>query len=174
MGGNELLCCRGRICLAIDNEAVLFDPAGLDPGELEKLVLAARTGRAAGTLAFPSDLLSPEGFKVQATTARIFLPDGTGVKNGALFHRNFLFNPEMKAYIQSANIRACLPCGGFAGGVTRETVTSFLENFRELEFIVEGASLFFDNDARRHIATNNRHPPSQAYHCKQGRCAAPR
>ncbi|WP_035238978.1 NAD-glutamate dehydrogenase domain-containing protein [Desulfobacter vibrioformis] len=154
LGGNELLCCQGRICLAIDNDAVLFDPAGLDPGELEKLVLAARTGFAASTLAFPSDMLSPEGFKVPATTARIFLPDGTVVEDSALFHRDFLFDPEMRTYIRRAGIRACLPCGGFNGGVTGSTVTSFLENFKELEFIVEGASLFFDNNARRYIAAN--------------------
>ena len=154
LGGNELLCCQGRICLAIDNEALLFDPAGLDLAELEKLVLGARTGTTAGTLAFPSDMLSPEGFKVPATAARIFLPDGTVVEDSALFHRDFLFHPEMRAYIRRAGIRACLPCGGFKEGVTGRNVTSFLENFKELEFIVEGASLFFDNDARRHIATN--------------------
>ena len=154
LGGNELLCCQGRICLAIDNEAILFDPAGLDPGELEKLVLVARTGTAVSALAFPSDMLSPEGFKVPATAARIFLPDGTVVEDSTLLHRGFLFNPEMRAYIRKAGIRACLPCGGFKEGVTGRTVTSFLENFKELEFIVEGASLFFDNDARRHIATN--------------------
>ena len=156
LGGNELLCYQGRICLAIDNEGLLFDPAGLDPGELEKLALAARTGIAAGTLAFPSDMLSPGGFKVPATAARIFLPDGTVVEESALFHRNFLFNPEMRAYIRRADIRVCLPCGGFKEGVTGRTVTSFLKNFKELEFIVEGAGLFFDNDARRHIATNTR------------------
>jgi len=154
LGGNELLCYQGRICLAIDNEGLLFDPAGLDPGELEKLALSARSGIAAGTLAFPSDMLSPGGFKVPATAARTFLPDGTVIEKSALFHRDFLFNPEMRAYIRRANIRACLPCGGFKEGVTDSTITSFLGNFKELEFIVEGAGLFFDNDARRHIATN--------------------
>jgi len=154
LGGNELLCCRGRICLAIDNDAILFDPVGLDPGELEKLVLAARTGGRAGAPAFPSDMLSPGGFKVPATAARIFLPDGTVVEDGALFLRDFLFDPEMRAYIRGAGIRACLPCGGFREGVTGRTVSAFLENFKELEFIVEGASLFFDNDARRYIGAN--------------------
>nr|WP_320190660.1 NAD-glutamate dehydrogenase domain-containing protein [uncultured Desulfobacter sp.] len=152
--GNELLCCRGRICLAIDNKALLFDPTGLDPGELEKLALAARAGSAVGALAFPSDKLSPDGFKVPVTAVRTFLPDGAMVEDGFLFHRDFLFNPDMRAYIRSAGIRGCLPCGGFKEGVTGRTVLSFLENFKELEFIVEGASLFFDNSARRHIAAN--------------------
>ncbi|WP_020588957.1 NAD-glutamate dehydrogenase domain-containing protein [Desulfobacter curvatus] len=154
LGGNELLCYQGRICLAIDNEALLFDPAGLDACELEKLALAARIVTGGGALAFPSDKLSPEGFKVPATAARTFLPDGTMVEDSTLFHRDFLFNPEMKAFIRRAGIRACLPCGGFKVGVTGRTVTSFLENFKELEFIVEGAGLFFDNSARRHIAAN--------------------
>jgi glutamate dehydrogenase len=154
LGGNELLCYRGRICLAMDNEALLFDPEGLDSEELGKLALAARAGEAAGAPAFPSDKLSPDGFKVPATRARSFLPDGTAVKESALFHRDFLFNPEMRVYIRRADIRACLPCGGFRGGVTGATVPAFLKNFNALEFIVEGAGLFFDNDARRHIAAN--------------------
>nr|WP_321402139.1 NAD-glutamate dehydrogenase domain-containing protein [uncultured Desulfobacter sp.] len=154
LGGNELLCYQGRICLAMDNDALLFDPAGLDAEELEKLALAACAGEAVGAMAFPSDKLSPEGFKVPATAARIFLPDGTGVKDSARFHRDFLFNPEMGAYIRQADIRVCLPCGGFNGCVIGETVSSFLKNFDALEFIVEGADLFFDNDARRHIAAN--------------------
>lgn len=152
--GNELFCYQGRICLAIDNKALLFDPAGLDPGELEKLALDARTGRAVGALAFPSDKLSPEGFKVPATAARTFLADGTLVEDSALFHRDFLFNPEMRAYIRKAGIQVCLPCGGFREGVAGRTVSSFLANFKELEFIVEGSGLFFDNAARRHIAAN--------------------
>ncbi|MCG8549045.1 MAG: NAD-glutamate dehydrogenase [Desulfobacterales bacterium] len=152
--GNELLCYQGRICLAIDNKALLFDPAGLDPGELEKLALGARTGTAVGALAFPSDKLSPEGFKIPATAARTFLADGTVVEDNALFHRGFLLNPEMRAYIRKAGIQACLPCGGFKEGVTGRTVAAFLENFKELEFIVEGSGLFFDNAARRHIAAN--------------------
>jgi len=154
LGGNELLCYQGRICLAMDNDALLFDPEGLDPEELGKLALSARSGTVAGAQDFPSDKLSPEGFKVPATAARIFLPDGTAVKDSARFHRDFLFNPQMSVYIHRADIRACLPCGGFKGGVTGATVTSFLKNFNALEFIVEGAGLFFDNDARRHIAAN--------------------
>lgn len=154
LGGNELLCYQGRICLAMDNEALLFDPDGLDSEELEKLALAGRAGEPAGALAFPSDKLSPEGFKVPATRARIFLPDGTAVKDSALFYRDFLFNPEMRVYIRRADIRACLTCGGFKGGVTGTIVPAFLKNFNALEFIVEGAGLFFDNDARLHIAAN--------------------
>lgn len=154
LGGNELLCYQGRICLAMDNEALLFDPAGLDPEELEKLALAARAGTAVGAQGFPSDKLSPEGFKVSATAARIFLPDGTAVKDSVRFHRDFLVNPEMNVYIRRADIGACLPCGGLKGGITGASVLSFLKNFNALEFIVEGAGLFFDNDARRHIAAN--------------------
>ncbi|MCG8634017.1 MAG: NAD-glutamate dehydrogenase [Desulfobacterales bacterium] len=151
-GGNELLCCKGNICLAIDNEGLLFDPAGLDRAELEKIALAGRTGGISGTLAFPVDQLSPEGFKVAAAAGPLSLPDGTVVEDGAAFHRDFLLDPAMEAYIRSAGIRVCIPCGGYREGITRKTIALFLDNFKALEFIVEGAGLFFDDGARRHIA----------------------
>ena len=150
--GNELLCCQGKICLAVDNAGVLFDPNGLDRGELEKMALTARTCPGVNSLSFPADKLSPEGFKVAATAQQVMLPDGSRIKDGALFHRNFLFDPAVREFIAQADIQACIPCGGYKEGITHKTITPFLDNFKELQFIVEGANLFFDDSARRHIA----------------------
>ncbi|MCG8567873.1 MAG: hypothetical protein MI747_22630 [Desulfobacterales bacterium] len=152
LGGNELLCFQGRICLAVDNRAILFDPNGLDRKELEKIAFTGRTQPGINALDFPADKLSPEGFKVAATAKHQTLPDGTLVEDGALFHRNFLFDPAMNRYVAQANIQVCMPCGGYKEGVNRKNVQAFLDTFKELRFIVEGANLFFDDAARRHIA----------------------
>ena len=83
----------------------------------------------------------------------IALPDGTVVEDGALFHRNFLSNPANRTFISEANIRAFIPCGGFKDTGNQGNVRRFLQLFNELQFIVEGANVFFDDAARRYIAT---------------------
>ncbi|MCG8529677.1 MAG: hypothetical protein MI749_03310, partial [Desulfovibrionales bacterium] len=142
LGGNELLCFKGKICLAIDNRAILFDPVGLDKKELEKIAFQGRSTAGVSTLDFPMDKLSPDGFKVPVTAKHLTLPDGYQVEDGALFHRNFLFDPAMKTYIHQAQIHVCLPCGGYKEGINRKNIQAFLANFKELRFIVEGANLF--------------------------------
>jgi glutamate dehydrogenase len=74
------------------------------------------------------------------------------VEDGALFHRNFLFDPENRRFVEAANIRAFIPCGGFKDTINRNNVKAFLSVFKELQFIVEGANVFFDDAARRAIA----------------------
>ncbi len=152
LNGNELLCYQGRICLAIDNHALLYDPTGLDRPSLEKLALAGRIRDGVSALDFPAEKLSPEGFKIEASGRHIRLPDGSLVEDGSLFHRNFLFDPACRPLIKEARIEVCIPCGGYKEGIHRKNVQSFLDNFQELRFIVEGANLFFDDAARRHIA----------------------
>ena len=94
---------------------------------------------------------------VPISAKNITLPDGTKIEDGALFHRNFLANVDNRKYISQANIKAFIPCGGFKDTVNQRNVRQFVENFRELQFIVEGANVFFDDVARRYIATANRH-----------------
>ncbi len=81
-------------------------------------------------MAFPSDKLSPEGFKIPATAARTFLADGTVVEDNALFHRGFLFNPEMRVYIRKAGIQPVCPAAGFKeGGHRKKPLHPFWKNF---------------------------------------------
>ncbi|MCP4337580.1 MAG: NADP-specific glutamate dehydrogenase GdhA, partial [Desulfobulbaceae bacterium] len=86
----------------------------------------------------------------------ITMPDGTVVEDGALFHRTFLANTENRKYISQAKIEAFIPCGGFKDTINQGNVRQFVENFQELKFIVEGANVFFDDVARRHIATGTK------------------
>ncbi len=156
LGANEIQCYKGKICLIIDGGSILFDPEGLDKKELMKLGFMRNSSPRANSLAFPDDKLSAKGFKVPLKGKNIPLPDGSIVEDGVIFHRNFLSNPENRSYIESANIRAFIPCGGFKDTIHRGNVLDFLTVFNELEFIVEGANVFFDDGSRRYIATSTK------------------
>lgn len=105
-------------------------------------------------MAFPAEKLGPKGFRVPMGARNVPLPDGTLVEDGSLFHRNFLSDPANRRFIREADIRAFIPCGGVKDTVNRGNVRNFLSLFEELQFIVEGANVFFDDAARRYIATN--------------------
>jgi glutamate dehydrogenase len=153
LGANEIQCYKGNICLIIDGGSVLFDPNGLDKKELMKLAFKRNSAPRANSLSFPLEKLSPQGFMVPLTAKNISLPDGTVVEDGALFHRTFLANVNNRKYISQANIEAFIPCGGFKDTINQSNIKEFIELFQELKFIVEGANVFFDDVARRYIAT---------------------
>ncbi len=153
LGANQLQCYKGKICLIIDGGSILFDPEGLDKKELMKLAVMRNSSPRANSLSFPLEKLGSKGFRVPISSRNVTLPDGTVVEDGALFHRKFLSDPTNRKYISEANIRAFIPCGGFKDTVNQENVRRFIELFQELQFIVEGANVFFDDAARRHIAT---------------------
>ncbi len=153
LGANEIQCYKGKICLIIDGGSILFDPNGLDKKELMKIAFMRNSTPRANSLSFPLDKLSAQGFRVPLAARDITLPDGTVIEDGALFHRTFLANADNRKYIAQANIEAFIPCGGFKDTVNQTNIKGFLELFQELKFIVEGANVFFDDVARRHIAT---------------------
>ncbi|MGB3210732.1 MAG: NAD-glutamate dehydrogenase domain-containing protein [Desulforhopalus sp.] len=153
LGANQIQCYKGKICLIIDGGSILFDPEGLDRKELMKLAFMRNSSPRANSLKFPVEKLSSKGFMVPIGGSNITLPDGTIVDDGALFHRNFLSNPAHRKLISEANIRAFIPCGGFKDTINQGNVRQFLALFNELQFIVEGANVFFDDASRRYIAT---------------------
>lgn len=153
LGANQIQCYKGKICLIIDGGSILFDPEGLDKKELMKLAFMRNSSPRANSLRFPVDKLSSKGFMVPIGASNVVLPDGTVVEDGALFHRNFLSNPTVRTYISEADIRAFIPCGGFKDTINQGNVRQFLDLFKELQFIVEGANVFFDDASRRYIAT---------------------
>ncbi|BBO75991.1 hypothetical protein DSCW_34080 [Desulfosarcina widdelii] len=155
LGANQIQCYKGKICLIVDGGSVLYDPDGLNRDELLKIAFKRHSRPRANSLSFPREKIGPRGFMIPMTAKRFTLPDGTLVEDGALFHRTFLTNSESRRHIEKADIRAFIPCGGFKDTVNHGNVTDFLENFRELAFIVEGANVFFDDAARRHIAAHS-------------------
>jgi len=153
LGANEIQCYKGKICLVIDGGSILFDPDGLDKKELVKIAFSRNSSPRANTLSFPEAKLGPRGFRVPLQAKNIKLPDGTIIDDGAMFHRNFLTDPDNSGLIREANIAAFIPCGGFKDTINHGNVKKFLSLFAELRFIVEGANVFFDDAARRYIAT---------------------
>ncbi|WP_320044424.1 NAD-glutamate dehydrogenase domain-containing protein [uncultured Desulfobacter sp.] len=154
LGANEIQCYKGKICLIIDGGSILFDPDGLDRQALTQIAFMRHTAPRMNSLGFPTEKLGPKGFMVPLKGKDITLPDGTLVADGAVFHRNFLTDPANRKYIEQANIRAFIPCGGFKDTIKRDNVRAFTENFAELRYIVEGANVFFDDAARRFIASS--------------------
>ncbi len=153
LGANEIQCYKGNICLVIDGGSILFDPLGLDKKELMKIAFMRNSSPRANSTTFPLEKLSAEGFMVPLSAKNISLPDGTFIEDGALFHRTFITNVKNRKYIRQANIQAFIPCGGFKDTVNQRNVKKFIEIFHELKFVVEGANVFFDDVARRYIAT---------------------
>jgi glutamate dehydrogenase len=151
LGANQIQSYQGRICLLIDGGSVLFDPQGLDREALMKIAFMRHSHPRANSRIFPAKL-SPQGFMVTLDAKNIPLPDGTIVEDGAMFHRSFLSNPENRRFVHQADIRAFIPCGGFKDTINRNNVKDFLTVFKDLQFIVEGANVFFDDAARRAIA----------------------
>ncbi|WP_319548867.1 NAD-glutamate dehydrogenase domain-containing protein [Desulfogranum marinum] len=155
LGANQIQSYRGKICLVIDGGSVLFDPNGLDKEELTKIAFMRHTSPRHNTLAFPVEKLSENGFMVPIRGKNIRLPDGTVIEDGAYFHRHFLSNPDNRRFIAQANIRAFTPCGGLKDTINQNNIKQFLSLFTELEYIVEGANVFFDDASRRYIATTS-------------------
>ena len=154
LGANEIQCYKGKICLLIDGGSILFDPEGLDKKELRKISFMRNNDPRTNSLGYPTAKLSKNGFQVPLSGTNITLPDGRFVDDCALFHRSFLTDLKNRVYLEKANIQAFIPCGGFKDTINRRNIKEFISNFKELKFIVEGANVFFDDSARRYIATN--------------------
>jgi glutamate dehydrogenase len=153
LGANEIQSYKGRICLIMDGGSILFDPMGLDKKELMKIAFMRHSSPRSNSLAYPPDRLSEQGFMVPLRSKNITLPDGTFLEDGAIFHKTFLTETSNRRFIEQADIKVFIPCGGFKDTINHNNVHDFLALFQELKFIVEGANVFFDDAARRYIAT---------------------
>ncbi len=152
LGANQIQSYRGKIKLIIDSGSVLFDPCGLDKKELMKIAFARHTKPRINSLAYPAEKISRNGFRILRTKQSFVLPDGTRVEDGSYFHRNFLSDVSMRRFVKEANIDVFVPCGGLKDTINADNVGQFLQLFRELKIIMEGANVFFDDTARDFIA----------------------
>ncbi len=154
LGGNQIQCYKGKICGLMDSGSVLFDPDGLDKAALRELAYCRNSRPRANSLRFPLEKLGKNGFRVLVGAKNVTLPNGRVVADGTLFHRTFLTDPANRPLIEAANIRAFIPCGGGKDTINYDNVARFAALFKELRFIVEGANVFFDDAARRYLASN--------------------
>jgi glutamate dehydrogenase len=138
LGSNEILLSRDRTIALIDGGGVLFDPDGLDRGELARLA-----GIESDSSGFDEKKLSARGFKVLVSDRNKRLPDGSLVVSGLGFRNMFHLDRRIRADL-------FLPCGGRPKSINLTNWRSLLdENGSPIfRWVVEGANLFITQEAR--------------------------
>lgn len=151
----------------MDGSGVLADPDGIHSGELRRLADARLPVKH-----FDRALLGPRGYLVTVDAVDVVLPDGTLVPSGMAFRNHYHTYRGLVA-------DEFVPCGGRPAAVSADNVDSFLYGDLaavsgagaaagspsnggagagaggplkpRFAFIVEGANLFFTQDARLKI-----------------------
>jgi len=142
LGSNEIKMSEGieTTIGVVDGSGVLFDPKGINSHELVRL--ANERSLVSG---FDKTKLSSSGFAVMVYEEDVKLPNGELVENGTHFRNLFHLNKDVQADF-------FVPCGGRPQAVNLSNVEQFMyqEDGKTLRFkyIVEGANLFFTQDAR--------------------------
>jgi len=92
---------------------------------------------------FNAAALGEGGFRVLVTDTNVTLPNGDTVDNGVKFRNDFHLHPLATADV-------FVPCGGRPESVNLSNVKQlfFEDGSPKFKIIVEGANLFFTNDAR--------------------------
>ena len=138
LGSNEILISKDKILAIIDGSGVLYDPENIDRRELIRL---AKSRLAVEN--FDQGLLSPKGFLVKVKDQNLILPGGEKVISGLDFRNTFHLHPRFKADL-------FVPCGGRPASVNINNWKEYIDDkgHPRFRFIIEGANLFFTQDAR--------------------------
>ncbi|RLN49732.1 hypothetical protein BBJ29_004568 [Phytophthora kernoviae] len=144
LGSNEIKMSPQEQTVAIvDGSGVLYDPKGINRQDL--MALAESRSPISG---FDASKLSSEGYSVLVSHNDVTLPSGEVVENGTEFRNFYHLRPNLTADF-------FVPCGGRPAAVNLNNVEQFMyrEDGRTLRFkyIVEGANLFFTQDARQRL-----------------------
>jgi glutamate dehydrogenase len=162
LGSNEIKISTDKTIAIVDGSGVLYDGDGLNRAELIRLANARVMSRE-----FDRSKLGPTGFFVDINDRDVKLPDGSIVENGLNFRNEFHLNPLSSAVL-------FVPCGGRPEAVNISNVDKFFvtvkksgtsggisrledkekekekekERVPRFKYIVEGANLFFTQEAR--------------------------
>ncbi|EPZ36174.1 Glutamate/phenylalanine/leucine/valine dehydrogenase domain-containing protein [Rozella allomycis CSF55] len=138
LGSNEIKISRDKTIAIVDGSGVLFDPEGLNRDELNSLAQQRKM-----ISYFDVSKLGKKGFRVLVDENNIRLPDGTFVENGLKFRNEFHLNRQSSCDI-------FVPCGGRPEAVDISNVDLLFDdqNKPRFKYIVEGANLFFTQEAR--------------------------
>ncbi|KAI9478004.1 MAG: Glutamate/Leucine/Phenylalanine/Valine dehydrogenase-domain-containing protein [Benjaminiella poitrasii] len=141
LGSNEIKISSDKTIAVVDGSGVLYDAQGIDRQELQRLA-----ERRLMINNFDTQHLSSEGFRVLVDEDNVKLPNGTTVENGLQFRNTFHTNPLAQATL-------FVPCGGRPESVGLDNVQMLMgENHPSgaplYKYIVEGANLFFTQEAR--------------------------
>ncbi|OMH86312.1 NAD-specific glutamate dehydrogenase [Zancudomyces culisetae] len=138
LGSNEIKISKDKTVSVVDGSGVLHDPEGIDRQELTRLALARKM-----IVHFDVSKLGPKGFRVLVDQDNITLPDGQFVRSGLEFRNTYHLNPLASATL-------FVPCGGRPESVDVNNVAKLIDanGVPHFKYIVEGANLFFTQDAR--------------------------
>jgi glutamate dehydrogenase len=148
---DEILLSKDKTVAIIDGSGVLYDPAGLDRSELVRLAKARQPINF-----FAKEKLGPEGYQILVDQKDIQLPcklfqhlrrpsadtsAGEIIPDGTDFRNNFHFRVKADLFV---------PCGGRPEAVNISNVSNLIdaEGKPHFKYVVEGANLFFTQQAR--------------------------
>ncbi|KAF8631018.1 hypothetical protein AX15_002629 [Amanita polypyramis BW_CC] len=139
LGSNEILLSNDKTIAVIDGSGVLADPHGIDRAELVRLAkLRVPVSH------FDVAKLSKDGYLVHVEDKDIKLPSGEIVLDGTDFRNvaHLRFKADM-----------LVPCGGRPEAVNISNVAALIDvdGKPHFKYIVEGANLFFTQQARLHL-----------------------
>eukprot|EP00049_Salpingoeca_infusionum_P013465 m.251585 g.251585 ORF g.251585 m.251585 type:complete len:1014 (-) comp15456_c0_seq2:420-3461(-) len=138
LGSNEIKLGKERTVAVVDGSGVAFNPEGLDMDELRRLA----DGRQ-----MVNHYKLKEGeksFFVSVEDTDFETPSGAIIPDGLQYRNVFHLNPDVK-------VDFFVPCGGRPASVNVNNVKQFLYNADgelRCKYIVEGANLFFTQEAR--------------------------
>lgn len=140
LGSNEIKISKDKTIAIVDGSGVLYDPLGINRAELTRLATERKMINNYNMTAAP---LSAKGFRVLIEEKNVVLPGGVTVENGMDFRNAFHLNPLLKADF-------FVPCGGRPEAVNIQNVSQLFDENGEcrFKFIIEGANLFFSQEAR--------------------------
>ncbi|OLY81852.1 NAD-specific glutamate dehydrogenase [Smittium mucronatum] len=141
LGSNEIIISKDKTTSIVDGNGVLHDPSGINREELLKL---AKNRKMIDN--FDISKLGNGGFRVLVDETKITLPDGTFVLNGLDFRNTYHTSPYSAATL-------FVPCGGRPESIDVNNVSKLIssDGVPRFKYIVEGANLFFTQDARIRI-----------------------
>jgi glutamate dehydrogenase len=138
LGSNEIKISKDKTTSIVDGSGVLHDPAGLDRNQLSHLA-----GKRLPVSFFERSKLGKNGYLVTIEDREVVLPDGTEVESGFIFRNEYHLLDRSSADL-------FVPCGGRPNSVHINNVNRLFnaEGDPRFRFIVEGANLFFSQEAR--------------------------
>jgi len=137
LGSNEIKISKDKTVAIVDGSGVLYDPEGIERSELTRLATSRKM-----VIHFDRSKLGPKGFLVLIDDHDVTLPDGRLVDSGMNFRNNFHLDPLASAEL-------FVPCGGRPAAVNLSNVDKLFVNGKPMfKYVVEGANLFFTQEAR--------------------------
>ncbi|KAH9028701.1 NADH-dependent glutamate dehydrogenase [Lactarius pseudohatsudake] len=139
LGSNEILLSNDKTIAVIDGSGVLADPAGINRAELVRLAKLRIPVEN-----FDKSKLSKDGYLVRIEDQDVKLPSGEVVPDGTDFRNGAHFRFKADLFV---------PCGGRPEAVNVSNVAALVdsEGKPHFKYIVEGANLFFTQQARLYL-----------------------